>query len=266
MEIFNRTSNTKLFKGSPWKRLLNPLALEVFCDYIDHPNTKLFAMTGDLDNLGVYVARNGRPKAENLVDYYNQIIRNYLENWAESNSDKILSIAYVPSGEEVFILGVASHIDAPTKMFLEIRPAIQESIVAQTYLTFSPTAATFGGDILDASLYDINGLVNKFRNNEPDEILFPIYLEIIEDIRTKLAVKLDEMKFSDILNGKYPIQMRQLVLTQMLEYKKTTKLILKGLNDLHEDEKAELLELLGDSYGVLEEIEEKVKLIISSRK
>ena len=56
----------------------NPLLMRVLSTYVAHPESILFGITGDIDNLGIYVAKNGRAKAENLVDLYNQIIRNEL--------------------------------------------------------------------------------------------------------------------------------------------------------------------------------------------
>jgi hypothetical protein len=41
-------------KGEPWTRLFNPLVIEVFSEYMQDGGT-LFGVTGDLDNLGVYV-------------------------------------------------------------------------------------------------------------------------------------------------------------------------------------------------------------------
>ncbi len=70
----------RIIKGEPWSRLFNPLIMEMFLEYQQREGI-LFAITGDLDNLGVYVARNGRPAAENLVDLYNQTTRNFLEKW-----------------------------------------------------------------------------------------------------------------------------------------------------------------------------------------
>lgn len=102
----------RIIKGKPWNRLFNPLVMETFLDYSSQEG-KLFAITGDLDNLGVYVARNGRPAAENLVDLYNQTIRNYLEMWTVENQGKIMSLAFVPGGEEVFVMGIAIDEDTP---------------------------------------------------------------------------------------------------------------------------------------------------------
>lgn len=75
--------------------------MRTFLDYQPQED-KLFAITGDLDNLGIYVARNGRPAAENLVDLYNQITRNFLESWVTENRSSIKTLSFVPSAEEVF--------------------------------------------------------------------------------------------------------------------------------------------------------------------
>lgn len=67
-------------EDDPWDHLYNPIIMDVFSEYSNSNSGFLFGVTGDLDNLGVYVARNGRPAAENLVDFYNQVTRNYLKN------------------------------------------------------------------------------------------------------------------------------------------------------------------------------------------
>ena len=82
LEVTPKTE--RIIKGEPWNRLFNPLVMEIFLDYSSQRG-ELFAITGDLDNLGIYVARNGRPAAENLVDLYNQTIRNFLEMWTAEN-------------------------------------------------------------------------------------------------------------------------------------------------------------------------------------
>ena len=93
----------RIIKGEPWNRLYNPLIMDVFFEY--QQGGTLFGITGDLDNLGVYVARNGRPSAENLVDLYNQSTRNFLEGWVVKNRLNVQSLSFIPSGEEIFIVG-----------------------------------------------------------------------------------------------------------------------------------------------------------------
>ena len=43
----------------------------------------LFAVTGDLDNLGIFVSRYGRPAAENLVDVYNRLIGAFMQGFVK---------------------------------------------------------------------------------------------------------------------------------------------------------------------------------------
>lgn len=51
-------------------------AIEIFefLRTINLQNSAVFAFTGDIDNLGLFVAANGRAKAECLVDEYNNVI------------------------------------------------------------------------------------------------------------------------------------------------------------------------------------------------
>ena len=90
--------------------------MEVFSEY-QQGDGVLFGITGDLDSLGVYVARNGRPAAENLVDLYNQTTRNFLERWTAENRPNIETLSFVPSGEEVFIVGIAGNESTAQDLF-----------------------------------------------------------------------------------------------------------------------------------------------------
>ena len=106
----------RIIKGEPWSRLFNPLIMEVFLEY-QQGSGVLFGITGDLDNLGIYVARKGRPAAENLVDLYNQTTRNFLERWTAENRPNIETLSFVPSGEEVFIVGIAGNESTAQDLF-----------------------------------------------------------------------------------------------------------------------------------------------------
>jgi hypothetical protein len=138
-----RDDNTRL-KGEPWHRLFNPLVMEVFREYTEEGGM-LFGVTGDLDNLGIYVARNGRPSAENLVDFYNQIIRNYLQGWVAEHHDLLGSVAFVPSGEEVFLVGISKYSELPQRLFNEIRDGVMKLAREQQYIDIGDTATSFGG-------------------------------------------------------------------------------------------------------------------------
>lgn len=253
MELERRYSLDKqerVIKGEPWTRFFNPVVMEVFSDY-HKQRGYLFGLTGDLDNLGVYVARNGRPKAENLVDLYNQTIRNFLENWAIENRDSLISMAFVPSGEEVLIIGTANNESAPLRLFEKIRDGTMSLISSQPFLDIGDTAASFGGKIFGRE-HDprIDNLAIAVMEGKPDEEVFPVYLELLSDIRKEMAIELDRQKFKDILGGSYPVEIRQLVLTRMLLYKRTTRQIVESLNGLSKAEVTYLLQMLGDIYGV----------------
>lgn len=240
----------RIIKGEPWNRLFNPLVMETFLDYSSQEG-KLFAITGDLDNLGVYVARNGRPAAENLVDLYNQTIRNYLEMWIVENQGKIMSLAFVPSGEEVFIMGIAVDENVPQDLFGKLQDGVMELMRNQSYIDLGGTSASFGGKIFASELDPkIKLLADAVKVGKTDEEVFPLYLEVMSEIRRETSIELDRQKFKDILNGDYPIEVRQLVLTRILLYKRTTREIVGALNQLPEEDIKSLLTLLGDIYGV----------------
>ena len=242
--------NERIVKGEPWERLFSPLIMEVFQEYCPKEDI-LFAITGDLDNLGVYVARNGRPAAENLVDLYNQATRNYLEKWTIENKPNIETLSFIPSGEEVFIIGIASNNNTAQNLFNQLRSGIMEFMHNQHYIDTGDTSVSFGGRVFDSKLDpNITSLVNSVRNGKSDEEVFPLYLEILSEIRKQTAIELDREKFKDILNGDYPVEVRQLVLTRMLLYKGTTRKIVQSLNQLPKEDILSLLEVLGDIYGV----------------
>ena len=72
----------------------------------------------------------------------------------------------------------------------------------------------------------------------------------MSQIRRETAIELDRQKFKDILNGNYPVEVRQLVLARMLLFKRTTRVIVESLNRLPKEDVESLLALLGDIYGV----------------
>lgn len=131
---------------------IDSLIMEVFLEYQERGGGTLFGITGDLDNLGVYVARNGRPAAENLVDLYNQTTRNFLERWTTENGTDIQTLSFVPSGEEVFIIGIASGENAAQDLFSRLRDGVMELMRSQRYIDLGETSASFGVKFLGTNL------------------------------------------------------------------------------------------------------------------
>lgn len=252
----------RVIKGEPWRRLYNPIVMEVFSDY-HKKRGRLFGITGDLDNLGVYVARNGRPAAENLVDLYNQIIRNFLENWTIENRSLLTSVAFVPSGEEVLIVGVAKNEAAPLQLFGQIRDGTMSLVRNQPFLDVGDTAASFGGVIFTDS-YDatITEMVTSLEQGAGDDRIYPLYFALLRNMRQDMAVALDKQKFLDILEGNFPVEMRQLVLSRLLLYKKTTREIIMALSSLSSEEINHILRVVGNTYGISHGQEDEINKLI----
>ena len=244
--------NQRVFRGDTWDRLFNPLIMETIKKYVKSGGV-LFGLTGDLDNLGVYVARNGRPLAENLVDFYNQVIRNYLKKWTLENKDHLFQVVFVPSGEEVLIIGVAKDRKLPDILFKQIKRGVMDLASSQPFIPLGDTSTSFGGVVFDNRYDDtLKFMIDMFERNEPDSRIYPVYLEVLMAMRQEMAKALDQEKFSNILGGKFPVQLRQIVYAKMLNYKTSTKKVIEALNLLSLTELEELLRLTGNQYGLAE--------------
>ena len=190
-------------------------------------------------------------------------IRNFLENWAIENKDSLISMAFVPSGEEVLIIGLAKNKSAPLQLFEKIRDGTMSLTKSQSFLDIGDTAASFGG-VIFGNEYDngITEMVNAVQEGEPDSRVYPLYAALLEKIRQEMAIALDKQKFCDILEGNFPIEMRQLVLSRLLLYKKTTREIIIALNSLSPEEIKHILEVVGNAYGVSHGQEDVINKLI----
>ncbi len=253
-------------RSEMWRRPFNPLVMEVLKEYSEKGGF-LFGLTGDLDNLGVYVARNGRPAAENLVDLYNQQIRNHINDWAVKNKQGLLSIAFIPSGEEVLVIGVSKDAEIPKQLLETVEDGVNNLMKNQNYIDMAGTLASFGGVVFGNNFDNqIKQCVSNFEDGKEDGEIYPIYLDILKRMRTEMALELDKSKFEDVLDGEFPLEVRQLVFTRMLEYKRTTKEVLKSLNHLPKEEIVILLSMLGDVYGIDPTQEDQIENFLNKRK
>lgn len=245
--------NNDRISETGWRYYYNPHIVSVFQRYSEYKNSShLWAITGDLDNLGVFVAKNGRANAENLVDLYNQVIRNYLDDWYEKNKKQVIALSFMPCGEEVLIVGVSKDKSITKNLFFEINKDIENIMNEQSFIGTEDTKASFGTSIIDNTQISrlINTLVLKYKKTKENQFIYPIYLKILKEIRTLLAIELDKVKFSNILNGEYPIEVRQIVLTQMLKYKVNTKNIISSLNEMEMTKLKLLMKTAGNRYGI----------------
>lgn len=259
--------NNDVLRGENWNKFYNPLISGVVVDYCRNGGI-LFAITGDLDNLGIYVARNGRPNAENLVDLYNQVSRNFFQQWILENKAKISPLALIPSGEEIFCIGIGESKNEIDDFFSKIKDGVMQAMTSQSFIEIGETSISFGAKILKDDLIDklAFSFSSSLVNNEQDDLIFRNYLEFMIEVRSQTAVALDAEKFKNILGGEHPIQMRQLVLTRMLLYKKATKMILESLDQLPKEDATILLAMLGHSYGIEYGDEDKVDTFLKNAK
>lgn len=183
--------------------------------------------------------------------------------WTKGNKQNIRSLSFVPSGEEVFIVGISLDKNTPQKLFGDLQSGVGELMQNQSYIDLGGTSASFGGKVFCSELNPkIKLLTNAIKMDKTDEEVFPLYLEVMSEIRRQTAIELDKQKFKDILNGDHPVEVRQLVFTKLIKYKETTKEILRSLNQLPEEEVTSLLELLGGIYGVKPGKEDEVDVFL----
>lgn len=239
------------------KTLWNPLVMRIFTKFIDVPENTLFGITGDIDNLGTFVALNGRARAENLVDLYNQYIRNYFLRWGSRNSQVVIDMCFVPSGEELFLLGVSKDTVPVKDLFEKVNPEINEIIINNEYLKPAETSISFGCELLQETelIEKIRIMVHQMRNNKTFNT-FPLYLQIMEQIRNTLAQELDSQKFRTIINNDKTLVIlyRNFTYARLLEYKYSTrKSLLKIKNILNKYLNDEKIELLSNGYGLTDQ-------------
>lgn len=209
----------------------------------------LFGISGDLDNLGVFVSQNGRAVAENLVEIYNHIIGAYCQNFVKENTD-IEEFAFLPSGEEIFAIGIANNKEVVKEFFSKLRTDINQKLKASPiksdYVTISFGTKIFDNIDTETIIKCLDsGDVTKANN---------VFLEIMLDMRKQLALELDKDKFKSLDCEDLAIFFRNCVYAKMREYKTTTKQALMRLSKKirSEPEFKKLIKqsILNQDYGI----------------
>jgi len=224
--------------------------------YQHHPNHILFGVTGDVDNLGIYVARNGRSKAEILVDTYNRIMGSVFYKFIESRPQEFFEVCFLPAGEEIFILGVASNLQAAESLFACLRSTDVVTILSENLsIDIGGTNITFGCSSFENNFMfsQIEKLLVAIENSDT-EIANVFYIEIINEIRQRLSIELDRHKFSSLgIDGGDEILMRNLVYLKTIQYKEETKQLLKSAQKKFNESfeaKSIISSILGKEYGL----------------
>lgn len=173
-------------------RLWSKKIVKVLSYYSNNPNDFLFALTRDIDNLGIFVANNGRPLAENLVDVYNHLIGIFLYDFTKKHPEiKIFHL--VPSGEEVFAIGVCESKEVIKEFFQYIESGINLWIKDNTPETIFDKDVTisFGKAILNDKI-DIEKIkkLSILIEKKDNIVTTSVYLSIMQKIREILSYQL----------------------------------------------------------------------------
>jgi len=214
--------------------LWNTHVVNILSKYVSDKDAILFGVTGDIDNLGKYVALNGRAKGENLVDHYTNLLDCFLKEWINRQGSNLIDICFIPAGEEISIYGIAKNANVPKSLFRLVNQGFKVLLSKNHhYLGSETTSVTFGCEIFTRSEYEdlIKNAIKKIKVSSKLN-KYKDYLSILEQLRNKLALRLDENKFKDLLKGdkRKATLLRKYVYFNLLEYKKKTKRELKRIN------------------------------------
>lgn len=228
-----------------------------------HPHCTLFGVTGDIDNLGVYVARNGRAKAEMLVDTYNRLIGSIYYDFIESKPHEFFETCFLPSGEEVFVLGVAADHTSAESLFDHLHTTNAAMIFAETSLNVGGTGITFGCNTFgNGSMFSAISALLTAIGDEDVTASNALYIELVGEIRSKLSIELDRKKFSSLgANKGDEILLRNIIYLKTLQYKEETRrLLISVQKKLRQSPEAKSVanSLLGDEYGLQDARAEEV--------
>lgn len=236
-----------------WSRKI----VAVLKDFLVHPHRTLFGVTGDIDNLGIYVARNGRAKAEILVDTYNRLIGSIFYEFIGSKPHEFFETCFLPAGEEIFILGTAADQQSTKSLFARLHSAdasttLAENItlgVGDTNITFG--CSTFKKDLVSFS--SIDPLLAAVEAGDMETANF-LYVYILGEIRVKLSIELDRHKFASlgVKEGEEAL-MRNLVYLKTIQYKEETRGLLRLAQKKFSgspEAKSAVSSIVGRSYGL----------------
>lgn len=236
-----------------WSRKI----VAVLRDFHSHPHRILFGVTGDIDNLGIYVSRNGRAKAEILVDTYNRLIGSIFYDFLGSKPHEFFETCFLPAGEEIFILGTAADRQSAEALFNRLNLAeapatLAENVpfsVGDTDITFG--CSTLGDDLVSFS--SIDPLLSAIEAGDMEKAN-SLYVYILGEIRMRLSIELDRAKFTDleVKEGEEAL-MRNLVYLKTIQYKEETKELLRSAQkkfNKSPEAKLAVSSVLGRSYGL----------------
>ncbi|KKS20114.1 MAG: hypothetical protein UU78_C0067G0004 [Candidatus Roizmanbacteria bacterium GW2011_GWC2_41_7] len=216
------------------QRIWGRKVLKVLETYDCNRELFLFGVTGDFDDLGVFVSRYGRPLAENLVDIYNRLIGAFMYRFIKKHSKVIPAFCMIPSGEEIFATGVATNRLVVNDFFLLLGDEVNNFIKENAPLADEDVTVSFGYKIFSSDMIGTatSRLVELVRTRRVQEASLA-YLELMLVMRRELAYELDRAKFNFLNASDLNLItfFRNVVYAKLQNYKKETREALITLAD-----------------------------------
>lgn len=233
--------------------LMRKEVIEVFQAVLDCPEHHFFGLTGDIDDLGIFVAHHGRAHAENLVDYVSAITEHYFQNWKLHNLASLSSFAFLQGGEEMLLLGTCAS-DLPLReLFSESRTNVDRLLGESEFFPVDNISISFGCAIFQRNdfVHRITRLLAGYNNIAVD---CRAYLEIMYLLRRTLSVCLDLEKFRmfENLHPEIAIACRNLVHYDLLRHKDRSRgLVELAAQSLQTPQCSQILKQISDDYGIV---------------
>jgi len=254
------------------QRIWSRKVLKVVETYDRNRDLFLFGVTGDLDNLGVFVSRYGRPLAENLVDIYNRLIGAFMYGFIKKHSKAIPAFCMIPSGEEVFATGVATNRSVVNDFFLLLGGEVNNFIKENAHLADEDVTVSFGckifsGDTIGPATSRLVESVRKRRVQDASSA----YLELMLAMRRELAYELDRAKLDSLNASDLDLVMffRNVVYAKLQNYKKETRSALVTLaerlsHDIGLRERLQAM-ALNSEYGIADEDAQTINELLAEK-
>lgn len=246
--------------------LFNSNVLGVLRTALSNPEHHFFGITGDIDDLGVFVARYGRAHAENLVDFTSVITENYFSNWKEKFQPNISSFAFVPGGEEMLLLATCSDELPIRELFGVCRQGLNQKLRSYHFFPVADISISFGCAIFrhEDLLPRIQRLLDGYGDDASN---YRAYIEVMYIIRRVLAVCLDLEKFRafEVPKPERAIAFRNIVHFDLLRHKdRSSSLIALAAKDIESPEYADLILHVCDDYGMVNNRMQATSLLVEA--
>jgi len=207
--------------------LCNKELIDLFIQVSQNSDSIFFGITSDIDNLGMYVANYGRAQGQNLVDFYTNVIGLFLseQQYIDGNS-----LVFIPAGEETSIFGYSNSIPKIDKFFSELKNIFKNKSYPKNILKYSNTSVSFGLSYYSKNeLIQVNNFVHYYKDiNESNYAIK--YFSLLKLLREKIAVEIDKEKFLNLnVEGSHIIMVRNIIFSQLIDYKLSTMRLLKQI-------------------------------------